>query len=51
MARLLQEWPNYKKPQSAIQIEAKLVLSDLLRAAKSEPKLKRLLVDVGLVEP
>jgi hypothetical protein len=49
MARLLQEWPTYTKPQTAIQIEAKLSLEDAVRATTQEPKLLDLLKTIGLV--
>lgn len=48
-ARLLQDWPTYTKPQTAIQIQAKLSLEDARRATNFEGKLLELLKSIGLM--
>ncbi|MCC6863960.1 MAG: RloB domain-containing protein [Rhodobacteraceae bacterium] len=44
-------WKDYKKPMSAIDLQKKIKLEDVLRAAKVEPNLAKLLEHLKLIEP
>lgn len=49
--QLKKMWPEYKKPMDAFQLGKKFELDDLLRAAKADPELSKLLSMIGLNNP
>lgn len=49
--KLLQkEWPDYQKPTDAHTLKAKFSLEDLLRAARVDEELSRLLTIIGFIK-
>lgn len=49
-SQLLKSWQEYKKPIDAQTLDNKFEFDDLLRVAKIDPELKKLLSIIGLFE-
>ena len=46
-SRLLEKWPNYRKPMNRIQVAREINASRVQQAATVEPELRSFLTDIG----
>jgi hypothetical protein len=49
MQQLLQQWPEYEKTMSAMQLATRIDLEALRRAARVEDELRAFLASIGLL--